>query len=69
MSNDPANLLEQRIDQLIAICQRLRQENAVLREREGRLLRERGKLLEKNEQARVRVENMISRLKALSLEK
>lgn len=69
MSNDPTDLLEQRIDQLIELCQRLRQENAVLRERESRLLRERGKLLEKNEQARVRVENMISRLKALSLEK
>ena len=69
MSTDPVSVLEQRIDQLIEASQRLCKENAVLREREGRLLRERGSLLEKNEQARVRIENMISRLKALSLEK
>lgn len=61
--------LEQRIDELIELSQRLRYENKTLREREGKLLRERGRLLEKNELARVRVENMISRFKSLNLEK
>lgn len=61
--------LEQRIDELIELSQRLRHENKTLREREGKLLRERGRLLEKNELARVRVENMISRFKSLNLEK
>ncbi|MGK2915186.1 MAG: TIGR02449 family protein [Porticoccaceae bacterium] len=69
MSGDTLTTLERKIDELIALSERLRQENHALRERENRLLRERGKLLEKNEQARVHVENMISRFKSLNLEK
>jgi cell division protein ZapB len=68
MSEEALLQLEQRIDELIELSQRLRQENNLLRERESRLLRERGRLLEKNELARVHVENMISRFKSLHLE-
>tara|TARA_R110000787_G_scaffold147742_5_gene261605 strand:+ start:11590 stop:11784 length:195 start_codon:yes stop_codon:yes gene_type:complete len=60
--------LEQKIDQLVELSGRLQKENAALRDREGNLLRERGRLLEKNEQARSRVERMIARLKALNPE-
>ncbi|TNE80768.1 MAG: TIGR02449 family protein, partial [Gammaproteobacteria bacterium] len=46
----------------------LQKENQSLRERESSLLRERSRLLEKNELARSRVEHMIVRLKNLNNE-
>lgn len=66
MSQDELKTLEQKIDRLINLCARLQQDNQSLRERESSLLKERSKLLEKNEHARSRVENMITRLKGLS---
>lgn len=68
MTSDTTNSLEQKIDQLVELASRLQKENAALRERESGLVRERGQLLERNEQARTRVENMITRLKALNPE-
>lgn len=65
MSDNPFKSLEDKIDRLIDQSTRLAAENTALREREASLLRERSKLLEKNEQARVRVEAMISRLRGL----
>lgn len=65
MSEEPFKSLEDKIERLIAHCTRLTAENAALREREAALLRERGRLLEKNEQARVKIEAMISRLRGL----
>lgn len=67
MSED-LQTLEQKIDRLINICARLQKENLSLRERESTLLKERSKLLEKNELARSRVEHMIVRLKNLNNE-
>ncbi|MEP3856886.1 MAG: TIGR02449 family protein [Porticoccus sp.] len=67
MSED-LQTLEQKIDRLINICARLQKENISLRERESTLLKERSKLLEKNELARNRVEHMIVRLKNLNNE-
>ena len=67
MSED-LQTLEQKIDRLINICARLQKENLSLRERESTLLRERSKLLEKNELARSQVEHMIVRLKNLNNE-
>lgn len=60
--------IEQKIDRLINLCARLQQENQSLQERESNLLKERSKLLEKNELARSRVESMIARLKGLNNE-
>ncbi|MBV1931882.1 MAG: TIGR02449 family protein [Porticoccaceae bacterium] len=68
MTTDSMDGLEQKIDQLVDLASRLQQENAALRDRESGLVRERGQLLEKNEQARNRVESMIARLKALNPE-
>ena len=59
---------EQKLDQLIATCQQLKRENAVLRERESGLIGERGQLLEKNEMARKQIKDMINRLRSLSAE-
>lgn len=66
--SDDLNNFEQNIDRLINVCARLQKENESLREREGSLLKERSKLLEKSEMARNRVEHMIVRLKNLNSE-
>jgi len=65
MSEETFKSLEDKIERLVAHSTRLVAENTALREREAGLLRERGKLLEKNEQARAKVEAMISRLRGL----
>jgi cell division protein ZapB len=53
------------VDQLIALAQRLADENRSLRTSQEQLMAERANLLAKNEQARSRVEAMINRLKSL----
>ncbi|MGE5153774.1 MAG: TIGR02449 family protein [Bdellovibrio bacteriovorus] len=65
MANFDVDLLERQVDELIHLCQRLREENASLRVRQETLMSERGELIEKNEQARSRVEAMLSRLRAM----
>ena len=60
---------EEKLDQLIELCQQLKQENQALREREAGLVGERGQLIEKNEMARQKIETMISRLRNLSAER
>lgn len=62
------NEFEQKLDQLIATCQQLKRENAVLREREAGLVGERGELLQQNEMARNKIKAMITRLQSLSTE-
>lgn len=57
--------ISQRVDQLIALAQRLADENRSLRLSQEQLVAERANLLAKNEQARSRVEAMIHRLKSL----
>ncbi len=66
MTRNELKFLEEKIDQMISLCERLQEENHKLRERESSLLKERSQLLEKNEMARNRVETMISRLKNLN---
>lgn len=58
-------LLEQRVDALISRCVQLQAENDMLRQSQDTLTTERAQLVEKNEQARARVEAMISRLRAM----
>ena len=57
--------LEQRIDSLLSLLVRMRQENHSLRTSQESLVAERANLVAKNERARSRVEAMINRLKAL----
>jgi cell division protein ZapB len=68
MATSTIEQLEAKLDKLIELCSRLQSENHNLRDRETALLRERSKLLEKNEMARSKVEAMISRLKNLEIE-
>jgi cell division protein ZapB len=60
--------LEQKLDSLIELCQQLKRENQILRERESVLSGERGKLMEQNEMARQKIETMINRLRTLNAE-
>lgn len=57
--------LDKRIDELVLVCDRLKEENQSLRRKQETLMSERAGLLQKNEQVRARVEAMISRLKAM----
>ena len=60
--------LEARVDDLLRISARLRQENQALQDRESKLVEERAQLLKKNDAARNKVEAIISRLKSLEQE-
>ena len=60
--------VEQKLDQLIELCQQLKRENQTLLEREVGLMGERSELIEKNEMARQKIEAMINRLRSMSAE-
>lgn len=59
--------LEEKIDHLIRICNRLADENRALRDQQASLIAERAALVEKSELARSRVEAMITRLRAMEV--
>ena len=72
MSDEAAREAEERlealarqVEDLVALCERLHTENESLKHQQATLSSERARLIEKNEQARARVEAMISRLKAM----
>ena len=57
--------LERRLEELVAVCRQLKEENRSLRQRQDNLMVERATLMQKNEQVRTRVEAMIGRLKTM----
>ncbi|MBF0218497.1 MAG: TIGR02449 family protein [Gammaproteobacteria bacterium] len=57
--------IEGAIDGLLQQIQQLQLENQALRHNQANLIDERGRLIEKNERARQRVEAIIQRLKAM----
>ena len=65
MADPHLQVLEQKIDELIALCQQLNRENQSLKADSAGWLRERQDLMEKNELARTRVEAMINRLRTM----
>ena len=69
MQDEDLKRLEMRIDELIAICAQLKDENRQLREQKVEFSTERETLLEKQDQARVRVEKILDRLKSLEQSK
>ena len=66
-NNDNSDLgaLEARVDELIRTVSQLETENSALRSQQENLVNERAVLIEKTEQARTRIESMISRLRAM----
>jgi cell division protein ZapB len=65
MSTNNFKTLESKVDELIKLCNDMKKENQLLRDREGHLLNERESLLGKHQLARVRLEKVLRRLKAL----
>ena len=59
------NTLEQRIDELIALCDELERKQIVLETDQQTWQTERNRLLEKNEMTKSKIEAMIMRLKSL----
>ncbi|MFW5454501.1 TIGR02449 family protein [Thioalkalivibrio sulfidiphilus] len=57
--------LEVRVGELIRTCERLKEENRLLREQQANLAAERSSLVEGQEAARLKVEAMIARLKSM----
>lgn len=57
--------LEDKVDELLDICQRLSNDNRELRSQLKQLATERSSLVEQKEKVRVQVESMISRLRAM----
>lgn len=63
--DDDLKHLEQRVDDLIRLCGKLKDENDDLRSTREGLLQEHTKLSEKNRMARARLETIIDRLRSL----
>lgn len=68
MSGSDITKLEKRIDDLIELCDQLKDENMLLKGRQGILVEERARLIEKTELARTRIDAMLVRLKAMEQE-
>ena len=65
MDKQQITALEQKLDELIRLCEVLNNENHLLKSKESNWAMERARLVEKNELARVKIEAMIVRLKSL----
>ena len=68
MNTPDFNALDQKIEYLVALCQKLKEENRQLRSQEQQLRTERAQLTEQNDIARKKVEAMINHLRALEHE-
>ena len=65
MAENQLKALEQKIDELIALCSQLNRENQALKADSASWHQERKDLIDKNEMARSKVEAMIDRLRAM----
>jgi len=68
MTSSLMKTVEDKLDELIRLCNRLEKENATLNAKEQAWQQERKRLIEKNDIARSRVEAMIQHLKDLETE-
>jgi len=65
MADNQLQFLEQKIDELITLCNQLNRENQTLKSDSASWHRERQELIDKNELARSKVESMINRLRTM----
>jgi cell division protein ZapB len=65
MDKQQITQLENKLDELVRLCETLNSENHILKSRESNWALERSRLVEKNELARIKIEAMIARLKSL----
>lgn len=64
-TNKDITLLARGVDELVGIVEQLRKENNSLHNQQRILITERAALIDKTEQARIRIESMISRLRSM----
>lgn len=57
--------LETKVENLMALCERLNSDNQVLKNKQDELIRDRARLIEKTAIVKSRVEAMITRLKSM----
>lgn len=62
---DDIKLLERTTDQMIEMLAKIKAENKALKNKLEELTNEKSQLMQKNDQAKTRLESMISRLKTL----
>ncbi len=62
---DDIKLLERTTDQMIDLLNKIKAENKALKNKLEELTHEKSQLMQKNDQAKTRLESMISRLKTL----
>lgn len=65
MSQESLHKLEQRLEDLIAVCKRLKGEQRLLQKEHKSLTEAHSRLNDKTQMIRARIESMIDRLKAL----
>ncbi|MFL1405600.1 TIGR02449 family protein [Marinobacter sp. M1N3S26] len=65
MEQSELQAMAEKLDRLIERCRKLEQDNAAMRELQDEWNRERAQLLQRNDQAKNRIEAMIGRLRAL----
>lgn len=65
ISEEEFQRLEIRVNELIQTCEQLKEENRLLKAQQQSYSSERAKLIEKQEEARSRVESMVKRLQTL----
>ena len=64
-SDQALSNLENRVDELVAVCEHLKEENTELQNENSALLTDRGQLMANRDKVRTQVEAMIGRLKAM----
>lgn len=65
MSTSNIKTLEDKVDELIKLCGDVKKENQLLRDKENQWRHERESLVGKNQLARIRLEKVLRRLRAL----
>ncbi|GGY73786.1 TIGR02449 family protein [Marinobacter zhanjiangensis] len=65
MEQSELQAMADKLDRLIERCRKLEQDNAAMRELQDEWNRERAQLIQRNDQAKNRIEAMIGRLRAL----
>jgi len=57
--------LGKKLEEILVVCEKLKEENLLLKQQQNKLIEDRASLLQKNDQVRVRAEAMISKIKAM----
>ena len=65
MSEDRFESLNEKVDNLIALCAEMKRENQILKADTNSLQSQRRQLLEKNKQAKSKLESILVQLKAM----